>query len=197
MDNPLLKRRRILHDLVIDKIAAVDRPAQEHARATIMKRADDGKPKRRIMREFVIKELSCVDHPAVAGARMTLMKRADEQETTMHVQKIEGREVASFNSFEEACSHLVKIAGSRAGAMSVAAREHPDLLEKYQRAGDEKIAKAAEDAVAKRSGAATAAAQRFALAVGAVMQRDGVSRSAAMSRARAENPDLYAAYQAA
>lgn len=33
--------RRILRDLRIDKVAAVDRPCQEHASADIMKRADD------------------------------------------------------------------------------------------------------------------------------------------------------------
>jgi cation transport regulator ChaB len=35
------QRRRILHELSIGKIAAVDRPCQEHARMTLMKRADD------------------------------------------------------------------------------------------------------------------------------------------------------------
>src|SRR5437868_55860 len=35
------QRRRILHELSIGKIAAVDRPCQEHARMTLMKRADN------------------------------------------------------------------------------------------------------------------------------------------------------------
>ncbi|TPI54742.1 hypothetical protein FJ417_24645 [Mesorhizobium sp. B3-1-7] len=39
--NTALKRRRILQELTVDKIAAVDRPAQEGANAVIMKRADE------------------------------------------------------------------------------------------------------------------------------------------------------------
>ena len=35
------KKRRILHDFVTDKIAAVDNPCQVHARAVITKRTPD------------------------------------------------------------------------------------------------------------------------------------------------------------
>lgn len=41
VDRIASKRRRIMKEFVIRELSAVDRPAQEHARAVIMKRADD------------------------------------------------------------------------------------------------------------------------------------------------------------
>lgn len=73
--------RRVLHEIQINRIAAVDRPAQEPALATIMKRAP-GEPggggRRNVMRQFKISEISAVDRPCQEHAVVALFKRGAE-----------------------------------------------------------------------------------------------------------------------
>jgi len=152
------KRQRVLHDLTIDKIAAVDRPCQEHARMTIMKRD------------------------------------SNEEYDKMQLQKIDRDAVASFDTFEQAVGHLEKVTGSRAGAMRAAGRQYPQLVRKFNQDGDE-IAKAA--VAARKARAAPQAVAAWDVIVGGIQARDGVTRSAAMSTARKENPAAFAAMQAA
>lgn len=155
--------------------------------------------RRRVMRSFKILELSAVDRPAQAGATVAIMKRADgddhEQENDMEIRKIGGDEVASFNSLEEAMRHIRKARGvSASDAMSAAAREHPGLLKRYQSEGAERVAKAAEAAKARST---SPEVRDFEFLVAGIAERDGVTRSEAMTRARRENPGAYRAYCAA
>ncbi len=150
------------------------------------------KRKRRIMREFTITELSAVDKPAQAHARVAIMKRADPEENDdMRFEKIIERPRA-FDSFEEACEAIRK-AERCAGtdAMRKAREGHPGLFEAYQKAG----------AVSYRPNFEKAArpldVQEWDLAVAGVMERDGITRTAAMSRVRSERPHLYDALQRA
>lgn len=153
-------RKRILRELHIGKIAAVDRPCQEHARMTLMKRADD-----------------------------------DEEYDDMQIQKITRDEPVSFPTLGAAMDHLRKVRGmSGSDAMSAAAREHPELLAKYQQDG-ERIAKAAREAAKPRP--VTKAEQDFQDRVDEIAKRDGIGRSGAMSKARAEFPTEFATYQEA
>jgi hypothetical protein len=144
------------------------------------------------MRAFSIEELSAVDKPAQAHARMAIMKRADEGDNDdMRFEKIIDRPLA-FDSFEAAVEHLKMIHRcSGTEAMRKAAEAHPRLLEAYRKTG----------AVSYRpdftKAAPAKAVQEWDIAVAGVMERDGVSRTAAMSRVRSERPHLYDAYQRA
>ena len=150
------------------------------------------KRKRRIMREFSIEELSAVDKPAQAHAMVTIMKRSDPKENDdMRFEKITDQPRA-FDSFEDAVEHLKKVHGcSGTEALRKAREGHPGLLEAYQKVG----------AVSSRpnfeKAATPKAVQDFDYAVAGVMERDGVSRTAAMSRVRSERPHLYDALQRA
>ena len=149
------------------------------------------KRKRRIMREFSIEELSAVDKPAQVHARMAIMKRDSSEDEKMDFQKIIDQPLA-FDRFEDAVEHLKKVNRcSGTEAMRKAADAHPGLLETYQAAG----------AVSSRPDftkvARPQAVQEWDLAVAGVMERDGVSRTAAMSRVRSERPHLYDALQRA
>jgi hypothetical protein len=151
--------------------------------------------KRRIMREFTIKELSAVDQPAQGHARAVLMKRdiSQEEHRDMQFEKITREEPIAFDSLEAAMQHLKSVHGmSPLAAMSKAARDHPALVRRYNAEG-ERIAKQ----LARRVPTIPADVVRFDAAVDAIMARDGVDKLVAMGRARAEHPDLFAAYQAA
>jgi hypothetical protein len=149
--------------------------------------------KRRILREFRIAEISAVDRPAQEGALMAIMKRADDEQED---DEMELRKIASFDSFEAAVAAIAKREGcQRHVAFSKAANAFPALLDAYRREGSERVAKAADDLARRR--AKPAAATHFDRIVDGIMDRDKVSRSAAMSKARQENPDAYRAMQAA
>lgn len=142
-----------------------------------------------IMREFVIKELSCVDRPAQTPAKAVLMKRlGGEQEDDM-------QNTTSFDTLDEAIAAIRKAEGcDRSDAMSKAARLHPRLLEAYRQEGDAAVAKAlARHAPQKLQPGAS----EFEGAIHGIMSRDRVDRATAMSRARKEHPEAFAAYQQA
>lgn len=77
----MMATKRILHEIRLDRIAAVDRPCQQPALATIMKRAPaepDGTGRRNIMRQFKIDEISAVDRPCQDHALAVIFKRGAE-----------------------------------------------------------------------------------------------------------------------
>lgn len=122
--------------------------------------------------------------PAVRAARIAIAKK----ETPMN-------EPLAFDTFEQAIEHLEKVhVGSCLAAMSEAAKRYPELVHKYNDQGAE-IAKAAREAAKPR--AITKAVQDFELAIDEIQRRDGAGRSDAMSKARAEFPTEFAAYQTA
>jgi len=140
------------------------------------------KSKRRRMLDFVIDEISAVDRPSQSHARMSVMKRDDSP--------------AAFDSFGEAVAAIAKAEGvSRIEAMSRIARTHPDLVKKHQAEYDDRIEKAAADAAQPRL--MVKAIQTWNDRVGEVARRDGVGRTEAMSRARAEFPAVFKSYEEA
>jgi hypothetical protein len=152
--------------------------------------------RKNIMREFTITELSAVDRPAQEHARAVIMKRAGEQQEHdhMHYQKITRDEPISFPTLEAAMGHLRDVRGmGGADAMSAAAREHPDLLAKYQHEGDERIGKALER---MPSPGAPPAVGEFNALVDRIRRRDMCTGTEALRRAKAEDPRLFEQYQA-
>ena len=148
---------------------------------------------RRVLREFSIDELSMVDRPAQGHARMTLMKAATKEQD-MNQQKTTDDEPQAFANFEDAVAHLGKLHGFKGTeAMSMAAQRFPDLLKQYNEEGRQQLEKAAQDAAKAR--AKSKEVTDFEMIVDAVAERDGVSRTVAMERARKEKPERFRAYQ--
>ena len=118
--------------------------------------------------------------PAVRRARIAIAKKEFPMNEPM-----------SFATFEDACAHLAKMHGmSRSSAMSAAAREHPDLLAKYNAEG-EQIAKRAADAA--RPQPVKKAVLAFEDRVDEIAKSRGVPRHTAMRAARQRFPDEFAA----
>ncbi len=69
-------------------------------------------------------------------------------------------------------------------------KAYPDLVKRYNDDG-ERITKTA----AAKPRSISKAVQDFEIAVDEIVKRDGINRSAAMSKARTEHPDTFAAYQ--
>lgn len=146
--------------------------------------------RKRIMKDFAISEISAVDRPAQAGAVAVFMKR-HEKESEMQLRKANCDEPVSFPTLEAAMDHLLKTHGmSRSSAMSTAAREHPDLLAKYQREGEDQIAKAAE---APKPQLLSKAMMEFEDRVEQIAKGRGLPRHQAMKKARERYPDEFAA----
>ena len=133
--------------------------------------------------------LSANVRPAVRAAKIVVTKST--KESFMN-------EPISFPTLEAAMDHLRKARGmGGADAMSVAAREHPSLLEKYQREG-EQIAKAAADQLARDRPLPDAVVAWNRAVDEEVLSFGGkITRSDAMVRIARERPALYAAMQAA
>lgn len=179
------KKKRIMRNFKIAELSAVDRPAQEHATMALMKREDP----MNTAQDVYDKALSGVPErhrPSYEEARKATAKAGATKA---------GRQPASFATFEEAVQHLKKLHGlSGTRAMEQAAREHPSLLAKYNEAGEEAVAKAADNA---RPRGRPKEVQDFDLIVEGIRARDKVSRRVAMERARRENPEAFRAMQEA
>ncbi|MFD0987816.1 hypothetical protein [Methyloligella solikamskensis] len=151
--------------------------------------------RKRIMREFTIDELSAVDRPAQQHATMAIMKRDEGDEPAAPIA--DGKDdVAHFDSFEQAVEQLAAIlSGGRTEAMKKVARERPDLLQKYNQDGRDAFQKA--QAEASRPAEVSKAKEDFDLLVDGIMDERKVSRTQAMTIARAKHPAAYRRYQEA
>lgn len=152
------------------------------------------------MREFAITEISCVDSPAQVFARMTLMKRAapDEQQETEPMQKItHDNPPRSFDSLESAMRYLAAQdpTAAKSDVMSKAAREHPALLDKYNAEGEQRVHKALDTSLTIMR--APPSVREFEALIREIKTRDGCDSVTALRRAKAEDPQLYEAYQSA
>ncbi len=145
-----------------------------------MKR-DDGEPERERARPKNIKldELSLVDKPANPHAKIVLAKRAgDDKETDQGPEQ--DRVIRLVRGRRRGDREGRGLPAPR-GDVEGLERSCPDLLEKFQRAGDEMIAKAAD---AARPTPVSKAELAFDDKVDEIAKSRGVPRSAAMSLAR-------------
>ena len=104
-------------------------------------------------------------------------------------------EVFVHDTLDEAVAQLQKSGMTRSAAMSAAARAHPQLVEKYNREGEDRVSKAAE--ASKPRAVNKAAVLAFEDRVDEIAKRHGLPRSRAMSKARERFPDEFRAYQEA
>ena len=142
--------------------------------------------------DIQLSELSLVDRPANPHARVTLFKRADdEQRMRWNCERSVTTGLRASGTLEEAMAHLQTVSGmSTAAAMSKAAREHPELVEKYRRQGDAQMAKAAD---AARPQPVNKAILGFDDKVDEIAKARGLPRHAAMSAARERHPEEFQA----
>ena len=186
--------KRILRNLKIKVIAAVDSPCQEHAKVAIMKRADHdhedemidsaNRKTRARFKTLTIKELSAVDHPAQEPALAVIMK--NQEETMASIAKAQG----DFNEV----------------ARSIAKRDNVPVYAAMQRARQERpalFAAAYSGRVisvpppsamqAPAQSAVSKAAGDFQAKVSEIAARDRCGQHVAMSKARQEAPHLFQA----
>ena len=111
-----MPKRRILEKIEIDEISGVDRPAQEGALVTIMKRQEPTMNKLNDLEDFVL-----VLRDKVDVLNKTLADRAER--------------VRPSPDFDEVVAAIRKRDGcSGTAAMSEARKRHPDLFKAFQKA---------------------------------------------------------------
>jgi|GraSoiStandDraft_57_1057295.scaffolds.fasta_scaffold172390_1 hypothetical protein len=142
--------------------------------------------KRRVLHKLILTEISAVDRPCQAHALAVIVKWRSGPPANLAKRK-EGRMPESF----DACVSEIRKSGlSGCDALSAARRADPKAFAAYQADGhvSRPIFKAAS---------ASKAVVDFQAVVRAIAKRDGCARSAAMSCARREHPELFDAYQQA
>ena len=149
------RKRRIMQEFSIDELSAVDKPAQEYARMTIMKRADPeenddmrfekiiDRPRAFDSFEDAVEHLKTIDGCSGTEA---LRKAADAHPKLLEAYQAAGA-VSSRPNFEKAARPLdvqrfnLIVDGiaerdgvGRARAMQIAARTHPTEFQAYRSA---------------------------------------------------------------
>lgn len=133
------KRRRILDEIQIDEISGVDRPCQQPALVTIMKRNPtvDASTKRKepvmdfetTYQELIKVELLAGAPAAVAGQRV--LQKYGAHSNVSRIQKTQG---ASERFMLQVEAVMDEKKCSRTVAMQEARKRHPDLYSAYQEA---------------------------------------------------------------
>ena len=191
-------KRRIMEDFSIFEISAVDRPAQEGAKAMIMKsRRRPAMPP--VTPVFV--KAPAARHDAnvaevVAKTEAELVRsRASEIRHIEDVSRTDALRKAHAETYGPPRSQFQQIAASiqhdtgcsRTEALQKAARAHPEALDAFRK-GDGRAASGG-------GGSREAARQKFNLIVEGIRHRKSTTRTAAMSIARREHPtEFEAAY---
>ena len=169
-----IKRRRILQQIKISEISGVDKPCNEHAVVTIMKRAQ---------------EPTMTSFAALEDRILILKDRADTLTKTVEDRAQPTPEPAApipdFDQVVAAIQTRDRCGGTT--AMSKARREAPTAFATY-------IGNTALSPNANAMGKASATAD-FMREVDAVMIQKRCSRTQAMSEARRQNPKLFNAFQ--
>ena len=196
---PTKRRRRILEKLKIDEISGVDRPAQEGAVVTIMKRSREQEPTMTKLNDLEDSILILRDRVDVLNKNLT--DRAQPAPPPIP-------------DFDEVVSAIRKRDGcGGTAAMSKARREAPDAFAIYNRLVPKKPAKEPHDddfedlveaskekyygarSNADRVSKSANATADFMREVDAVAITKNLSRTAAMSEARRREPELYERFQ--
>lgn len=178
------KRRRIIADLRLDKIAAVGAPCQEHATVSIIKRAREGSKSAMNSTGAVLKAQA---------------ERIAENELTLaHLREINTEEEQNVTGYEEfeGMADVIQKRDNCTGveALRKARREHPAAYAKYQAAGavlyDASIAKATAEQTNQECSAEETA---FLSKVDELAARDRLGQQEAMQKTRLAYPSLYKA----
>lgn len=210
-------RRRIITELQLDKIAAVDHPCQEGAIATILKRADVDDTARNptvrvskdVMRRIrTLLKVSGVELPPEAGpvevepvseeaepVSEEVVVRKDSVDVSNRLQgKKDKPDDSGPKTFDDAVAllRLQDKSLNRTEAMRQARKKYPNLHKSYQAEGMAKAAAAAPTPIAKAD-----AVRVFEGLIDRVQKRDSCRRVEAMQRAAREFPRERDAYASA
>lgn len=190
-------KRRILEELQIDEISGVDRPCQEHALVTIMKRAteppeDVANGTKKPPMEF--EQAAPVANKTIAPAMefeqaVAVIRKRDNCSRTSALSKARLENPGSFTVYRETedggtdFDKLVQAEVDSGAPLAVAGQR---VLQKY-----------GARAMAPRIEKGRTTANDFMALVNSMMGEHKLSRTAALREARKRNPKLFEAYQAA
>jgi hypothetical protein len=184
-------KRRVLHNVEISLIAAVDAPCQQGARVAVIKRAPAPQPV----------HFPAIGDPAAIEKALAAMKaQADAQRVALAklLNGDERKEPMSDNTFMARVYEIEARDGrGRMQAMQKARQEHPDAFEAFNSSTE--TTRRLEKARAERSNGIDVSKARTAFMAKVLMieGRDKKGRVAAMQRARVEHPAEYEAFRAA
>jgi len=184
-----MPKRRILEKLKITEISGVDRPCQEGARVTIMKREDPKVNKLHALEDRVL----------------VLKNRADALTEHLANRAEPAAPIPDFDTVVASIPKRDNCSGTQ--AFTKARREAPDAFAAFNRLVPKKPAKedddfddlveAGKDKHRQRVSKSANATADFMSAVDATMIAKRCSRTEALTAARKSNPKLFAAYQEA
>lgn len=197
------ERRRIMQGFTIEEISAVDHPAQQGAKAMIVKRDDskeiterdvafskwleeDAERRRaEALEAFLDAQQEQVD---ALKAQMSDEEKKLLRDAAIAEQRKPGKEMTMF---EQKVAEIQKREGcSRLLAMKKAREEYPGAFEHYQEEGVINVAKASAGAPAGFN-LARHASDTLSAKAQEIAKRDGVKLTEAMAKARQQNPSLY------
>jgi hypothetical protein len=191
-------RHRVLDEFEIDRIAAVDRPCQEGAVATITKRADPTVILKRAAPRVDELEYLESEIDRLGGRIATAMAKkggfdqdledmedeaqnGDDSDTDPDMGSEAPRRSSRRHRFDAMVDHIAERDGvSRNTAMAAARKEYPDLFSSYQGAGRVTVKKSFEGYVEDeiRKGCAPAVARQRAALLHPQAAADVIAKSA-------------------
>ncbi len=173
-------KRRILEEIKIDEISGVDKPAQQHALVTIMKRAPEG------IEDTPNKQK---EPPMQFDQTVETIRKRDNCSRTEALRKARFEAPDSFAAYRDSASNgselsyaeLVQAELDSGAPYAVAGQR---VLQKFGVRPNAPLIQKAQDATAG-----------FMAKVSTVMADTSCSRTAAMREVRKRHPDLYNAFQ--
>lgn len=204
--------RKTIAEMELLEFSAVDRPAQEHARALITKRELTDQDRAGLFAETVADRAAgglsyeealastARDFPdhAEAWRRSTQTQKSSDEEVTMSAElKKANTAIAEYEALLKAEMRDTKC--SRFDALHKIRKRHPDEFETYRKSlqlvSDTKAEQAAK---AEQAVLAKAKKSRgdFMAEVKKYQREENVTHTDAMSAVRQAHPDLFEAYQA-
>ncbi len=174
-------RKRILREIKLDRIAAVDMPCQEHALVTIMKR-DPEAPAANVAEQLSRVEslLTKLKKKIKEGANI-VRDRKIEESLRRDGKEMRGAEPDDTDENDDEYASLVSDDDDQADDDTAASDEQDTEDQQVNDDEDQRSRK-----VAKR--------HKFESVVDRIAERDGVPKTKAASTARSEQPTLYEDY---
>nr|WP_281720497.1 hypothetical protein [Nitrosomonas nitrosa] len=169
------KRRRIMRSFRLEEISCVDRPAQEGARALLIKREESASQQE--------------NESDLAKAIRSWLSGYEKRSGVRDNNRQEKEVIMAPASFEAAVQKLRDGGMSATAAMQKVRADHPALYQRFQNEGAEAVAKA------NTPKGPPAAVLKFRERCEAIQKDRRCSPNEALRRAREAYPEEFAAYQ--